>query len=386
MELKDLSGYLRVDREKRRLIDDVLFPKEHMMRKELSSFEMDVCFDDAYESREYIKDLTKYCPKCHERFPESENFCHDCLCSLKRIDEAISIRDITTNPIFEYKGKNDYSGFEDILTQENMDLIDEFEFSIVDFQNIIDSIKAGALKNMDDLIKSNEVNLNRLSIDEKVLLFAKSFVSVEYKSYGQELGCFKFNKITVDERITPALQITTLIHELSHFILKEITTQILCRILDCSKTPFIEAISVFILSYSPFTQLIDEYCAHTCEGRFAIYGYQDYSSFLQIERSLEGEMEKDEIEITKSIGNTFALSIKEILESFIDDDLRADIRQQFQKDNRERPNYEMLVYENCKNLTGNGFLKAVWLVVSEGFIAASFETDRLKGYQEELQK
>ena len=146
----------------------------------------------------------------------------------------------------------------------------------------------------------------------------------------------------------------------------------------------IEAISIFILSYSPFTKLIDEYAAHTVEGRFSLYGYQDYSSFLQIEKSLDGEMDESEIEITKSIGNTFAISIKDILESFIDDDLREDIKSQFEMETSQKPNYEMLRYENCSKLTDEGLIRSVWIILTDGFTQASLNIEKLEEYKNEL--
>ena len=214
-----------------------------------------------------------------------------------------------------------------------------------------------------------------LSVLDQVLLFAKSFTQIEYKSYGEELGFYSFNVIEIDDRQRNSLQITTLIHELSHFLLDEILARVLCILLDCSKNEYIEALTTFILSYSPFTRLIDEYSAHTVEGRFAVYGYQDYSSFLQIEKSLDGEMSRDEIEITKSIGNTFANSIKDILESYIDVDLREDIKELFLKENFDSPNYEMLKLENCEKLTNEGFL-------SDGVDVARLNISKLEEYKE----
>ena len=131
------------------------------------------------------------------------------------------------------------------------------------------------------------------------------------------------------------------------------------------------------MSYTPFTQLIDEYSAHNVEGRFTIFGFQDYSSYLQIEKSLNGEMSLDEIEITKSIGNTFAVNIKEILESFIDRDLREDIKDQFLSDVLDRPNYAALRMENCQILNDEGFVKAIKLILNDGFEVASANIDRM---------
>lgn len=376
--LKELSGYLEVDRQKKQLINSIIQPilesSRFISKKECDYDFIEPCY------MEYAP-LTKYCPKCHREYPEDENFCYDCLIGLKHISDIIDVRDIKSAPEFKFKASNDFSCFEDIFTPENMDKINSFDFSIKDYNKIINRIKRTAFKSFDAMVKSNELVLDYLDILDKILLFSKSFVEVGFKSHGPELGLYTFNRIDIDDRQSKALQITTLIHELSHFLLKEILAQILCKILDCRKNSYIEAIATFILVYVPFTRLIDEYSAHTVEGRFTMYGYQDYSSFIQIERSLEGEMSKEEIEITKSIGNTFAISIKKIMESYIDRDLREDIKGQFRSDILDRPNYEMLLLENCEKLTGEGFLKAIWLILSEGFNDASQNIAKLKEYE-----
>lgn len=373
VKLSELSSYCREDAEKRLLVDEVLNP-QHILR---SLSKPDYFMDDFCNE---LIELTKYCPKCHQKFPEDENFCPKCLVSLKAIRD-IDVRLIESDPEFSLIKTNEFSSFEDIFSAENFKIIDEFKFKTRDYNRILLNIKRSSIETFENLIKENEILLEDLDIQDKILLYAKSFVPVDYKSFGPELGYFTFNRITIDDRQTASLQITTLIHEMSHFLLKEIMTHIICTILDCSKNSLMEAIAVFILSYSPFARLIDEYAAHTTEGRFTVYGYQDYSSFIQIEQSLDGEMTADEIEITKSIGNTFAISIKDILESYIDEELRSDINELFLKQVRESPNYEMLALENCNRLTGEGFLKAIWLVLSEGFMSASQNLEKLEEYE-----
>lgn len=381
MNLKKVSGYIEVDVEKSSLIESILHPpvvlKSLRMGKKFH-------FDD-YSCDECKIPEEKYCPKCNRKYPLEENFCFECGVRLKDIDDKVNVRDIKTSPKFIFKGKNSFKDFAEIFTEDNFQKINELHFTIGDYNNILKNIKKTSLKTMDNLIKSNGLFLDELNLLDNILLFTKSFVDVDYNSYGPELGYFEINKITIDDRQTTSLQITTLIHELAHFILKEIVTGIICKALDCSKSPSIESVAIFILSYSPFTQLIDEYCAHTVEGRFTIYGYQDYSSFIQIERSLEGEMSKDEIEITKSIGNSFAVSIKDILEAFIDWDLREDIKIQFKMDVRDRPNYEMLKLENCNKLSDAGLIKAIWLILTDGFNQASLNVEKLEEYVKVIQ-
>ena len=313
----DLSQYLQIDREKQRMIADAMPRLEspdlfYSRRKYMASED----FAECEICKTVIYPPTKYCPECHRKYPEEENFCFDCLVKLKNISDIPKVRDIKTNPEFKFEGTNSYATFDEIFTPENAEKINDFKFRLKDYKGIINDIKRTAFLEFDDLVKSSGLVLDYLDILDKVLLFSKSFVEVDYKSYGQELGVFAFDRIEVDDRQLPGLQITTLIHELSHFLLKEILAHVLCKLLDCTKNSSIDAISTFILVYSPLSRLIDEYCAHSVEGRFTVYGYQDYSSFLQIQKSLEGEMPSEEIEIAKSIGNTFSISIKEILEAY----------------------------------------------------------------------
>lgn len=372
--IKDLARYLVEDEEKRSTINNILFPPDLMVQYEDNClYELDYC--EAKSIR-----LTKYCPRCHRKYGEDENFCYDCLIALKNIDDIANVREIESEPMFTHDGSNDFASFDELLCDENISRIDEFRFLTTDYNQIIKDIKIMALKNFDGIVKSNEIVPEYLTVLDKVLLFSKAFTRISFKSYGQELGMYSFNQIEIDDRQTAALQITTLMHELSHFLIKEILTHIICKILDCTKSSLVESLATFILSYSPFTRLIDEYSAHSVEGRFTVYGYQDYSSFIQIEETLEGEMSRDEIEITKSIGNCFSNSIKDILEAYIDYDLRSDIKEQFLKDVIDKPNYEMLALENCDKLKNRGFMKAIWLILIEGMTAARDNIPKLEEY------
>lgn len=377
---RKLSDYLVEDTEKRQVINDLLFPKSYsklsspFKRNELILSELNMCECDVIA-------LTKYCPQCHRKYDEWENFCLDCAVKLKRISDMVNVRDIKTHPRFIFNGSNSFREFEDIFTPENIETVNAYRLKVKDYKGIVNDIKKAAFLEFDGLVKSNDLVLDYLDITDKVLLFSKSFVEVDYKSFGQELGTFSFDRIEIDDRQTSSLQITTLIHELSHFLLKEMLSVVLCMILDCEKNSLIDAISTFILTYSPINRLIDEYSAHSAEGRFTVYGYQDYSSFIQIQKSLEGEIPAEEINIAMAIGNTFSIYIKGILEAYIDDDLRREIKDLFLMQNREAPNYEMLALENCNSLKNRGFMQAIALILSEGFEVASLNVEKLKEYE-----
>ena len=403
--VRDLSKYSQDDVEKLSLIEDVLeeFPlklsdsfapdyhikkvieNEYSMdydRAEYADFEKNIDASRIKKSvnayRAIPPSFSKYCPKCGRKYPERENVCLDCLVHLKNLSDKIDVSEIESNPVFIYEGSNDYQSFSDLLDVENLAKVSEFAFTYDDYSKILHDIKSQAFRNFDGLVKENEIEFDELKIVEKIILFVKSFVRVYYKSFGGQLGYFEKDTIFIDDRQTDSLQITTLIHELSHFLIQEIIIHVLCRILDATRNGFMEALAAFILSYIPFTRLIDEYSAHNVEGRFTIFGFQDYSSYLQIEQSLEGEMSKEEIEITKSIGNNFAVSIKDILEALIDKQLRKEIKDQFMIDVLDKPDYMALEMENCQILNDEGFIKAIWLMVNDGCQVAASNVENLE--------
>lgn len=387
VNINELSKYSKNDIEKSILIEEVLNEIRIRGHKNLVLNQFDYygeCNDESEELNVFCQDIavTKFCPKCGRKFPESEFVCFDCLVHLKEISDKVDVSEIKSNSQFILDGSNDYDDFTELLDVGNLLKINEFVFSADDFSDILYDIKSQAFKNFDTLVKVNEIDFDSLSILDKIILFTKSFVEVNYKSFGGELGYFETGKIIIDERQTKSLQITTLLHELSHFLIQEILIHILCKILDASRNNLIEVLTSFILSYSPFTQLIDEYCAHNVEGRFTVFGFQDYSSYRQIELSLKGEMSDDEIEITKSIGNTFAVNIKEILESFIDKDLREEIKEQFLREVLDAPDYNALKMENCQILNDEGCIKAIHLILNDGCKVASSNIGRLKEIKE----
>lgn len=368
----ELKRYGVVDTEKQLLLRELLMEKSIMKNVVFQSKghleKYDIMDDVCYDMDVSFEEKVRTCPKCGKKYFESESFCPECLVILKD-SEKLKIRDLKSNPKFPFEGKTNFKSFDDLLTQDNLDLIDNFDFTIEDFNEIVHGIKLNSFKTLDNLIKDNSIDLGLLDILDKVLLYVKSFTKIEYKSYGANLGYFEFDTIRIDDRQRKSLQITTMIHELTHFLIKEILCHILCKILDTTKNSYIESLITYTLSYSDLNRLIDEYAAHTVEGRFTIFGYQDYSSFTSIESSLD----EGNVEVAKMIGNTFAYTVKEILEGFLDWDLREEIKDQFLKDTIERPDYSQLRFESCKKLTDAGFLKSVWMILYDGLVNADIE-------------
>lgn len=387
MNLNSLTEYSIDDIEKKRMLEEALHSSAMM---EIRSLEKRVINYNAMpdmDMNDYAPCKTdtkfhvpvepaKFCPQCGEKFPESENFCLDCGIRLKEIKD-IDVRDIEISPQFKVSGSLSCRDFKEILTDENLERINLNDINI---HEIIRNIRFTALKRLDYTIKENNILLKDLTVLDRIILFVKSFVNMEYKSYGPELGYYEFNKIYIDDRQLDALQITTLLHELAHFLNKEILTHVLCKLLDMSKTTEIESIITFILSYSPLNRLIDEYAAHTVEARFTLYGFQDYSSFVNIQNSID--MPEGEIEMLKTIGNTFADIIKEILESFIDYDMLEDIKYQFKADILDRPDYRNLRYENCTLLNREGLDRAFRFILADGFVIAMDNITTLEQYNQ----
>lgn len=75
---------------------------------------------------------------------------------------------------------------------------------------------------------------------------------------------------------------------------------------------------------------MNEYCAHTVEGRFIPHGYQNYGSFNKLRK--ESTLDDEYIEFLVSLGNSFANEIIMQLEKYIDYDLRESIKLQYKKD------------------------------------------------------
>ena len=381
VNIDDLKKYSEIDFEKRQILYSLELDYDLLYEREKSVFaskgeihpvesaDSQSTLNELYYSEGKDSDVVfKLCPKCGKAFPD-EIFCPDCLVRLKSPDDVNIVGKINIKPVFPYADSNNFKDFSEILTQDNYDNLEKFNFTIDIFEDIILNIKKVAFRNFKEIIVDNSIDVDELGIVDKVLLFTKSFVPVNFKSYGVSLGFFEYNSITIDDRQVKSLQITTCLHELTHFLINEILTQALCRLLGCCKNNYVESLVIFLLNYVNRNKLVDEYAAHTVEGRFTIYGYQDYSSFLAIEHDLDDE----EVDIAKTIGNTFANYVKDILESFLDDDLRDEIKHQFRKDNYEAPNYNNLLFESCNKLNDEGLCLAVKLILSEVFSCYDLE-------------
>ena len=345
----------------------------------------------------YIKDLVKQCKGCGAKYPENYNYCIRCEWDepLERIGQPnppkrnIKIKDIKNkpNPYYNFKKyPNNFVELDELLSNENIAKIEEFNFSQFQFDEIISNIIATHKSIFGMLIKGFDIDFDSLHISDKMLLYSKCFVKTDYKVGGGDLGHFELNEIHIDERLESALQISTIIHELSHFLFTEIFEQIVSTILNTNKTNMLESFVYYTLVKDDFNYLIDEYCAHTVEGRFVVLGYQDYGSYKLILNKFKKEHSDDLIDVANTIGNTFAGYIHSIMESFINDDLKEEIKGEFSSLNVAKK-YGELKYETDEFFMWDEFSQALKLILTNNirnFMSNSKDRENLKEYAEKF--
>ena len=295
-------------------------------------------------------------------------------------DEKVKIRikDIKTRYIHHETYQNSFTTPEELFTDENIERIIKCNIKTDDYRFILDSIRQSGQCNLNNLIQNYGLDLNELTVKDKVLLFAKSFVDVEYKSLGRILGSYSFNLIKIDDRLSRPLIITSIIHELTHFLLEKILKEVLMKVLNTNDTPLISSF-VKILLEDDLNYLLDEYCAHTVEGRFTLYGYQDYSSFNWKLNEVSHLYSKEDIDYALIIANTFAYDIKDILENFIDEDLREDIKDEFLR-LPDKADYEPLELEIDSKLDGDYLIEALALILTSGIAEVLNNPKKLERY------
>lgn len=295
--------------------------------------------------------------------------------------------ELSPNEYYNFTGEfdNHFDDFESILTLKNRDKIKNTYLTVQQYRGILNKIKLTSDNLLVKIINESNIDLNSLSVFEKILLFAESFVDVDYESSGADLGNYIFNKIHLDDRLYTATQIITLIHELSHHLLAEIFEQAVMILLNTEKTDAIELYVGFSMMLDKST-LINEYCAHAVESRFTPHGYQDYGSYVKIlDERFDLDRDKEVIELCKLVGNTFCQDILSIMEPFIDYKLREEIKEQFKKDLVHPPTYHGISYEIKNTLDINHLLSFIQDILLTGFDEALENPERLEDYKKQFE-
>lgn len=298
---------------------------------------------------------------------------------ISKKENTFSINDINIEYKIHKTYKNNLTNPNDLFTDETINQIINCEMTVYDYEKIINSLKETSKTNLSKIIGDYSLDLDELSVKDKVLLYSKSFVPTEYKSVGRLLGSYSFKKIQIDDRLANPLIITSIIHELSHFLLEKILKEVLMRMLSTNDTPLISSYVKIILEDNDLNYLLDEFCAHTVEGRFALYGYQDYSSFNYKLDEISHLYSKEDIDYSLVLANTFAYDIKDIMEDFIDEKLRDDIKEEFLNLN-DQPKYEPLDFEIESKIENEYFIKSLAILLAGSVGDAVNQKDKLERY------
>lgn len=299
------------------------------------------------------------------------------------ITPKTNVIEVNTKPIIKNRYANEINNIEEFFTDNIINKIVECDISIDDYNNILDDIKLDQIESLMNIIRLNNINISELSIKDKVLLYSKSFTQTEYKSVGKLLGSYSFNKIQIDDRLPNPLIMTSIIHELSHFLLEKILKEVLMKVLDTNDTPLISSYVKILLEDNDLNYLLDEFCAHTVEGRFALYGYQDYSSFKYKLDEISHLYSEDDLDYVLILANTFAYDIKSILEDFIDEKLRDEIKKEF-LNLRDQPKYAPLDFEIESKIENEYFIKSLALLLASGVGDAVNQIDKLERYMDKF--
>ena len=293
-----------------------------------------------------------YCTHCGNKLI-SEHFCP--FCGEPNLDYATRCVkcDKQINPIT-------IDDFDTLFSEFNQNLLLNARIDDVEYVKLLSDIFA----------RADFYEITGESIKDKILNFTSIFTECKTKARGYERGfIFIGNCIYYDDRLNDSVQIATIIHELGHYFLFSIIENLLCDILKVDTSSTLQSFVWYFLTLPEF-KIMNEYCAHTVEGRFIPYGYQNYGSFNLLVKNMGVEQEYlDDMVI---FGNTFANEIISYLEKYIDDKLRHEIKVQYRKDLTE-PTYNSIIHEtnDCLPLTLKN--KTLLSILYDIFVEASKE-------------
>lgn len=282
--------------------------------------ECDICGTINFKENNYCTHcgnrllLEHICPICGENNDKTATHCIRCKNQLN----PISIDD-----------------FDILFSDFNQNLLGNAEISDIEYNNLLYNI----------FIRAEYIDVWGDTTKNKILNLASVFTQCNAKSRGYERGfIFVGNGIFYEDRLADSVQIATIIHELAHYFLFNIIETLLCDILKVNSSSTIQSFVWYFLSLPEF-KVMNEYCAHTVEGRFIPYGYQNYGSFNNLVKS--GKFDKGSVKQMMVLGNSFANEIIVYLEKYIDDDLRNEIKLQYRKD-LISPNEESIFLETSE--------------------------------------
>ncbi len=311
----------------------------------------------------------KYCDVCGTLNPRENNFCIHCgnklisehicpYCNELNLDYATTCVKcgMQINPMV-------IDDFDTFFSEYNKELLAHAQISDEEYLRLVSNI----------FKRADYFEINGNNVKNKILNFAGAFAECETKSRGYERGSIYLgNKICYDDRLDDSVQIATIIHELAHYLLFLIIDTLLCKILMVNTSSTIQSFTWYFLTLPEF-KIMNEYCAHTVEGRFIPYGYQNYGSFNLLVEHLG--VDEESLNGMVVFGNSFANEIIVHLEKFIDEDLRDEIKIQYRKDSTA-PTYKSILRETTDFLPLNLKNRTLLQILFDIFKEASNEDIR----------
>lgn len=296
-----------------------------------------------------------YCSVCGTKSKSQEILCKKCGSLLKNE---------------KYYNLNKLDTFNEIATDSNLKILNENPLSALEYEILLKNITQMGK----EYLKNYDYEFSTTNVLGKIKLITKSYADVVYKSKGAEQGSYSYNQIKIDDRLNDSDIISTLIHELTHHLFNEIFEQMLMYVWEVKKTDAIEAFVSFTIGTNPVYLLMNEYCAHTVEGRFIPHGYQRYGSFNSIlNEEFDLKNDREVISFALMMGNSLASDIINILENFITDDIKSEIKQEYLRSSSLRPDYEEMILESDEILPAPEKLKHMHVILMSGIALSGDE-------------
>lgn len=265
------------------------------------------------------------------------------------------------------------TSLEELLTQENLDYIARADFSVDDYQSILNEI-------YDESVKNLHLD-NSLSALENVKQIAYQHVNIYFSEREISSGYYIYNKIYLNNNLPEAQQIVTIIHELTHHIYAEIFEKWLYKLFNIRKKFLVESVVMFMLNNSIENRVADEYLSYIVEGRFTPQECQNYLSFIQLLVELEIDVES-----SKSFfifAHEISHDIDDILRPIINDNLKECIARQFVEDNIEKHSQKLTFDyrdERFSDVEKVEFMQEMLYFIFDYFINGEGNIDDLEHY------
>lgn len=250
-----------------------------------------------------------YCPECgKENYPLNRT-CTNCKNTLVS---------------FATDTDNEMNSFEDILTQENIEKIQQTDIPIEFYEYLCDSV----------VKQSEKTHLNdELTILEKILLICSNYVKIRNNDQIGTFGLYDYNTIILNPTYSQSLQSATLIKNLSVHIHLKMLESLFMYIFDVPGNVYTESFIDYCRYSGAFENFVQKYYSSQVEAHFTPDEYDNYEDVEQIYFS--NLFEEKEFKRGLFIGNTYAQELIRILEQIFNNEIIAELSNQFKIDKED---------------------------------------------------